>query len=73
MDVAYYRAKKICSSKEKSKCRIDRVKFISWNGYPLVLVILLSSDLQAILTQIEIKRQATKRRLSGLDYLTFDM
>ena len=34
MDIAYYRAKKICSSKKKSKCRIDRVKFISWNGYP---------------------------------------
>ena len=34
MNIAYHRAKKIYSLKEKSKCRMDRVKFMSWNGYP---------------------------------------
>ena len=39
----------------------------------LTLVILLSSNLETIITQIEMKRQITKIKLSGLGYLILDM
>ena len=62
-------------ARRKRNLNAELIKLNLYHGtvIHLALVILLSSDLQAILTQIEIKRQATKRRLSGLDYLTFDM
>ena len=68
----YHRAKKICSSKEKFKYRIDKIKICHRTVIYLTLLILLSSYLKAILTTIEMKRQMTKRKLSELDYLILD-
>ena len=70
----YHCAKKTCLSKEKFNSQIDKIKlFMCGTAIHLRLVILLSSNLEIILTQTYIKRQITKRKMSGLDYLILDM
>ena len=58
---------------QKKFCQIDQSKLsMLWNTIHLTLAILLSSDLEIILTHMEMKRRMTKTKSSGLDHLILD-